>query len=190
MTRRRDDPADCPACGAPFIGHWQCVLCRCFGHKNVIAKDDRKICTSCAGSLAKRGLKRCWGCNTLHPIESYRPRVPRCAACLKARRRVKYEKNKARELTNWQAYYREHRDRLNEARKQPARRAQRQAYARVYYRRHAEKIKAQRKAQYWRYRARRLESARQWRARNRDLCRNYIRVRRARQLLRLLKGAA
>ena len=65
------DLVRCPACGDALTTHWQCAICRCFGHANVQAHGDNAICTDCDKALHRRGARRCTTCGDVKALAKF-----------------------------------------------------------------------------------------------------------------------
>lgn len=178
------DPAVCPACGGGLTAHWRCLLCQCFGHANVQARNDKAICRGCDNALARRGKRRCKACGEIKAIKNFNLtdgfRRRKCKTC--QRKMPAYRASDARGKRK---------------RREAIRAAQRRRYAVA----DPERAQAQRRAKYERNRGRilayharyRKDPANQariqvWRAQNKERIRETRRAREVRQLLHILRG--
>lgn len=181
------DPPICPACSILLSQHMICAACRCFTHANVQVRHDPAICRTCDKALAARGVRRCKDCGAIKSLDRF-DRVKgrwyrrQCKTCMDRQPSQRAYQKK------WHARHRERRN----------------AVQRERYRANPEKWRTWRKAWYQRHRERFLayltddyrkrpevqERRREWLEANSERVRAKRQERRARSLLRVLRGGA
>lgn len=192
--RNVSGPLRCPACSVPLSQHWQCVVCRCFGHADVVARYGHgytaSICADCDAALARRGVRFCETCKQVRPLNDGFPKVPRriCRTCHNEKTRVLYrERNYLERKRQQQAA---NPDRIREI-KRNYRERNRERLALVEHRRYwsdPEKSRERNRRYRERHRERHNAASRAWWNRNQKWVREYRRLYRARRKLAILRG--
>lgn len=114
---------------------FRCHLCECTSAGTDVrrAKSCKSLCDYCEASLARTHRGFCRTCHATPPLAEMRDEGRYCAACLSARNRAKYERERAARLAYWQSYRETHKAEI----------AERNA---AYYQAHKERIKARQRA--------------------------------------------
>lgn len=157
---------------------WQCALCHldADGVLVVRTRPVGDLCTDCAATLVRRGLKWCRGCHRAHLLAAF-PRDRKTPDGHAARCRAV----RAAKAQQWRATHAEATRVYDQGR-----RARQVLHRRVWARRNPDKVRAQGRRKYWRNPAAALARATAYYAENRERLIARKRERRLEQKRRIL----